>query len=168
MAARYTDSDIQQLLAERKLLPDEYRKKLKLREKRGHREAELSVAGAAGVEFRLIARQNSLNVLDFSIILVRFAPQAATSFSGCAATTGKAMSTPTRSKRARFTTSTFTWPQSGIRNLECARMPTPKRQIVLGTLTARSAAWWTIAGLTGRPTPIFISSIGRRHEYSRH
>jgi len=35
MAARYTDSDIQQLLAERKLLPDEYRKKLKLREKRG-------------------------------------------------------------------------------------------------------------------------------------
>jgi hypothetical protein len=69
MAARYTDSDIQQLLAERKLLPDEYRKKLKLREKRGHREAELSVAGAAGVEFRLIARQNSLNVLDFSIIL---------------------------------------------------------------------------------------------------
>jgi hypothetical protein len=69
MAARYTDSDIQQLLAERKLLPDEYRKKLKLREKRGHREAELSVAGAAGVEFRLIARQNSLNILDSSIIL---------------------------------------------------------------------------------------------------
>ena len=69
MAARYTDSEIQQLLAARKLLPDEYRKKLKLREKRGHREAELSVDGAAGVEFRLIARQNSLNVLDFSIIL---------------------------------------------------------------------------------------------------
>ncbi len=34
MAARYSDSDIQHLLAERKLLPDEYRKKLKLREKR--------------------------------------------------------------------------------------------------------------------------------------
>jgi len=69
MAARYTDSEIQQLLAERKLLPDEYRKKLKPREKRGHREAELSIAGAASVEFRLIARQNSLNVLDFSLIL---------------------------------------------------------------------------------------------------
>jgi hypothetical protein len=69
MAARYTDSDIQQLLAERKLLPDDYRKKLKLREKRGHREAELSVAGAVGTEFRLIARHNSLNVLDFSIII---------------------------------------------------------------------------------------------------
>jgi hypothetical protein len=69
MAARYTDSEIQQLLAERKPLPEEYRKKLKLREKRGHREAELSVTGAAGTEFRLIARQNSLNVLDFSIIL---------------------------------------------------------------------------------------------------
>ncbi len=70
MAARYTDSDIQQLLAERKPLPDAYRKKLKLREKRGHCEAELSVAGAAGAEFRLIARQNSLNVLDFSVTLV--------------------------------------------------------------------------------------------------
>jgi hypothetical protein len=69
MAARYTDSDIQQLLAERKLLPDEYRKKLKLREKRGHREADFPVTGAAGAEFRLIARQNSLNILDFSIIL---------------------------------------------------------------------------------------------------
>ena len=69
MAVRYTDSDAQQLLAERKQLPDEYRKKLKLREKRGHREAELSVAGIAGTQFRLIARQSSLNVLDFSIIL---------------------------------------------------------------------------------------------------
>src|ERR1039457_960242 len=69
MAARYSDSDIQQLLAEHKVLPDEYRKRLKLREKRGHREAELSVVGSAGTEFRLIARQNSLNVLDFSIIL---------------------------------------------------------------------------------------------------
>ena len=69
MAARYTDSDIQQLLAEHKQLPEEYRKRLKLREKRGHREAELPVAGSAGTEFRLIARQNSLNVLDFSIIL---------------------------------------------------------------------------------------------------
>jgi len=69
MAARYTDSEIQQLLTERKPLPEEYRKKLKLREKRGHREAELSISGAAGTEFRLIARQNSLNILDFSIIL---------------------------------------------------------------------------------------------------
>ena len=66
MAARYTDSDIQQLLAERELLPDGYRKKLKLRDKRGHREAELSVAGAAGVEFRLIARQNSDTVVNKS------------------------------------------------------------------------------------------------------
>ncbi len=69
MAARYTDPEIQQLLAERKPLPDDYRKKLKLRDKRGHREAELPVTGASGSEFRLIARQNSLNVLDFSIIL---------------------------------------------------------------------------------------------------
>ena len=167
MAARYTDSDIQQLLAERKLLPDEYRKRLKLREKRGHREAELSIEGAAGIEFRLIARQNSLNVLDFSIILA-ICPAGSNQLFGCAATTGKAMSTPTKSKRAHSTTSTFTWPPNAIRNSECARMPMPKRQTVLGTMTVRSAACWTIAGLSGRQIPISISSMRMRYESSRH
>ena len=57
MAARYTDLEIQQMLKERKLLPEEYRKKLKLREKRGHREAEFLIAGGAGTDFRLIVRR---------------------------------------------------------------------------------------------------------------
>ena len=74
MAARFTDSEIQQLLAERKPLPEEYRKRLKLREKRGHREAELAIAGSGGTDFRLIARQNNLNALDFSVILAACPP----------------------------------------------------------------------------------------------
>jgi len=115
MAARYTDSEIQQLLAERKPLPEEYRKKLKLREKRGHREAELSVTGAAGTEFRLIARQNSLNVLDFSIILAA-CPAGSSNFSGCAVTTARAMSTRIRLSKVRSTTSTSTWQPSGTRS----------------------------------------------------
>ncbi|MBM3302108.1 MAG: hypothetical protein FJY85_19425 [Deltaproteobacteria bacterium] len=69
MAARYTDPEIQQLLVERKPLVEDYRKKLRFCDKRGHREAELGFTGAAGNEFRIIARQNSFNVLDFSIML---------------------------------------------------------------------------------------------------
>jgi hypothetical protein len=167
MAARYTDSDIQQLLAERKLLPDEYRKKLKLREKRGHREAELSIAGAAGVEFRLIAPQNSLNVLDFSLILA-VCPAGSNQMFRLRRHNGKSHEHTNQIEASTSTTSTFTWPPNGIRNSECARMPTPKPQTVLGTLTARFAACWTMAGLRCRPTPISISSMRRRHEYSRH
>jgi len=69
MAARYTDEEIATLLSERKPLPPDYRKRLNFREKRGHRETELEIAGQAGNEFRLIGRQSKLNFFDFSIIL---------------------------------------------------------------------------------------------------
>lgn len=69
MATRFTDLEIDQMLAESKPLPESYRQKLRWREKRGHREAELQVTGLEGTEFRLIGRQNRRNVLDFSVIL---------------------------------------------------------------------------------------------------
>jgi hypothetical protein len=43
--------------------------KLQLRPKQGHKERDLDITGANGSEFRLILRQNLLNVLDFSVIL---------------------------------------------------------------------------------------------------
>ena len=43
--------------------------RLQLRPKRGHSERKLDITGANGSEFRLILRQNLLNVLDFSVIL---------------------------------------------------------------------------------------------------
>ena len=64
-----TDSEIQGLVQEAKPLPDDYREKLQLKPKRGHKERELDVTGAASSEFRLILRQSLFNALDFSVIL---------------------------------------------------------------------------------------------------
>ncbi|HXE31508.1 MAG TPA: hypothetical protein VN515_06880 [Terriglobales bacterium] len=69
MAIRFTDDEIAQLLAEPKPLPADFRQRLRLHQKRGHREAALGITGADGTQFWLLARQSSLNVLDFSIIL---------------------------------------------------------------------------------------------------
>lgn len=66
-----TDSEIQQLRAEKKVLPITWASRLKTRPKAEtkfqHR--EFSVTGANNHEFRIIIRQNSENILDFSIIL---------------------------------------------------------------------------------------------------
>lgn len=69
MAARYSDQEINILIKEPKPLPGNYRSKIQLREKRGHKERELDIIGADGNEFRLIFRQSNHNHLDFSIIL---------------------------------------------------------------------------------------------------
>jgi len=69
-----TDGDIAKLISERKQLPSSCNSKLSLREKRGHKERELDVTGEDGSAFRLILRQSSLNVLDFSAILA-FIPE---------------------------------------------------------------------------------------------
>src|SRR6185312_9691394 len=69
MAIRFTDDEIAQLLAEPKPLPADFRQRLRLHQKRGHREAALGITGVEGTQFWLLARQSSLNVLDFSIIL---------------------------------------------------------------------------------------------------
>ena len=57
------------MIEECKPLPDNYGSRIKLRDKRGHKERELDVAGADGTQYRLILRQSNFNTLDFSIIL---------------------------------------------------------------------------------------------------
>lgn len=69
MSTLLTDTDIAKLIAERKQLPASYTAKLGLKEKRGHKERELDITGDDGSSFRLILRQSSLNILDFSAIL---------------------------------------------------------------------------------------------------
>ena len=76
MAARYTDQEIAQLVQEKKLLPQNYRSKIQLRDKRGHKERELDFNGSEGNQFRLILQQSDLNPLDFSIILAVFPPKS--------------------------------------------------------------------------------------------
>lgn len=69
MAAQYSDNDIGQLIGEPKTLPANWRARVQLREKRGHKERELDVRGDNRTQFRLILRQSDFNVLDFSVIL---------------------------------------------------------------------------------------------------
>lgn len=69
MSNLLTDRDIDALLAEPKILPSDYLLKVSLKQKRGHKERELDCVGENGSEFRLILRQGSYNILDFSAIL---------------------------------------------------------------------------------------------------
>lgn len=64
-----TDTEIAKLIIEPKPLPENYRSRLRLRNKRGHRERDLDVRGSNGNEFRIILRQSEHNVFDFSVIL---------------------------------------------------------------------------------------------------
>ncbi len=69
MPAKYSDSEIGRMIEERKPLPANYSSRIQLRDKRGHKERELNVAGMDGTQYRLIVRQSDFNTLDFSIIL---------------------------------------------------------------------------------------------------
>lgn len=70
MARFASDVEIAAYLAEQKVLPRDYGTKLaRFKPKRQHREADLTVIGAAGNEYRIILRQNALDPLNFSAIL---------------------------------------------------------------------------------------------------
>jgi hypothetical protein len=69
MDAVLSDEEIERLLKERKPLPEDYRQKIAVRPKRGHKERDLELQGADGSDFRIILRQSFYNTLDFSIIL---------------------------------------------------------------------------------------------------
>ncbi len=75
MAFQPTDDEIRQLVGEKKPLPADYRKRLALKAKTGHKEQQLDVKGVDGSEFRLILRQSEVNPLDFSVILVFCVPK---------------------------------------------------------------------------------------------
>lgn len=76
MMAAYSDEEIESLVQERKLVPADWRKRIRLVQKPGHRERSLALVGEAGNEFRVIVRQNSVNRFDFSIILAVRAPSS--------------------------------------------------------------------------------------------
>jgi len=76
MAAIFSDQEIYHLIQERKPLPDDYRTKIQIRPKFGHKERELDIKGADGGDYRLILRQSIFNPLDFSIILAYRPPKS--------------------------------------------------------------------------------------------
>ncbi|MCL4874207.1 hypothetical protein KJ039_09005 [bacterium] len=71
-----TDNEILQFIQEEKALPREYNSLFQMKEKKGHREQELTIRRTDGSLFKLILRQNRINVLDFSVILGYMPPQS--------------------------------------------------------------------------------------------
>ncbi|MBM4305222.1 MAG: hypothetical protein FJ115_00210 [Deltaproteobacteria bacterium] len=63
------------MIQEKKPLPIDYRAKIQMRVKSGHKERELDIQGADEHDFRLILRQSLSNPLDFSIILAYRPPK---------------------------------------------------------------------------------------------
>jgi hypothetical protein len=74
MSKTFSDQEIAAMLQEPKPLDGDWRQKMTLRPKRGHKERDIGLAGSGGNEFKLILRQNNINVLDFSIILAVYVP----------------------------------------------------------------------------------------------
>lgn len=69
MSIVFSDEQIQALIEEPKPLSADYRNRLALRNKRGHRSQALIVRGTGDHEFHLILRQSMTNALNFSVIL---------------------------------------------------------------------------------------------------
>lgn len=69
MALTFSEHEIESLIKERKPVPADWSSRIRLRPKRGHEEQHLELKGEKGSEFRLILRQNTVNTLDFSVIL---------------------------------------------------------------------------------------------------
>lgn len=67
MKVTYSDQEIAALIQERKPLPENWRNDILKKE-------YVRIIGDDGNEFRIIVRQNAINVLDFSVILTVRAP----------------------------------------------------------------------------------------------
>ena len=76
MADILSDREVEQLLKETKPLEKDYRARIQIRPKTGHKERELDVKGVNGSDFRLILRQSAYNPLDFSVILAYRPPNS--------------------------------------------------------------------------------------------
>lgn len=68
------DKQIEELLAEEKRTNILLRDLWSLKDKRSHRENDLIIPREDGSQFKIILRQNTINVLDFSVILA-FTPK---------------------------------------------------------------------------------------------
>lgn len=76
MALFLSDHEINDLIAEPKPLPSNYKSRIMVRPKRGHKESELDIKGYQGSDFRLIIRQSTINSFDFSVILAYVPPKS--------------------------------------------------------------------------------------------
>ena len=83
MATIVLDQDITQYLNEPKVLPQDYRKVVQKKPKRGHREQEICFDGRNGNQFKVVVRISDSNQLDFSVILGVIIPNTSRFFRLC-------------------------------------------------------------------------------------
>lgn len=69
MPIRYSDIEIDEMIKEKKELQDDWRSRVQMKDRSGHKERDLEIHGESGNSYRLILRQSDYNVLDFSVIL---------------------------------------------------------------------------------------------------
>lgn len=65
----YSDQEIEELIRERKPLPQNFIPRIQFRRKFGHKEYDRDIKGENESNFRIILRQNASIPLDFSVIL---------------------------------------------------------------------------------------------------
>ncbi len=72
MSRILSDEEINDLLKEEKLLPENWKSQLQLKPKSSyqHEECSFVVKGEKGDDFKVIMRRNKINTFDFSIILI--------------------------------------------------------------------------------------------------
>ena len=127
MAAKYSDAEIATLLAEKKPLSEDFRSKMRLRNKRGHQEQELDIQGVSGNSFRLILRKSSFNALDFSIILAH-CPAGSNQIFRLRRYNGKSHEHTNTIESDKFFLFMSTLQRNGIKILEREKMLTRNRQ----------------------------------------
>lgn len=74
------DTEISNLIQERKKFPLNYESLFQTKAKKGHKEQELSLPRDDGSQFKVILRQNLINSLDFSLILGYIPPKTTALF----------------------------------------------------------------------------------------
>ena len=67
----YSDQEIDALIKERKILPQNFMSEIQFKHEKGmsHKKYEYYIEGESGSNFKIILRQNTINTLDFSVIL---------------------------------------------------------------------------------------------------
>ena len=69
-----SEQDITNLVQEQKIAPTDWARKIRLKPKPGHAERHIDLNGSDGNKFRIIFRQNDINIHDFSIVLAVHIP----------------------------------------------------------------------------------------------
>lgn len=146
MSAKYSDEEIAKMIAVPKLLPADYRSRIQMRSKRGHKERELEVPGQDNGHYRLILRQSNSNTLAFSIILA-VNPSDSNQLFRLRRYNGKNHEhTNTIEGDTRSTISISIRQRSATRKVERARIRSLSPLIVMQTSIQRCAACLRTAG----------------------